>query len=112
MTEDAWHSLIEEWCNKPEPRKYENEDGDEETPRNPPKLFSISGRVLTTEILEHCLGKYKANFSPGDSQRVARVLKRMNWERGRNKESIGTGLRVRFFYRPNFQKSENDDPPF
>src|SRR5262245_44221197 len=96
FSDDPWRELIETWCDNPGTGIF-LPDG------LPEPLLSNHERVLTTEILEFCVGKSKAQWTgngtgQGDAQRVAKVLRAMGWTRGKH-ETLN-GHRVRFYHRP------------
>ena len=51
--------------------------------------------VALSEILENCLAKPRAQWTQVDKNRVARCLRRMNWERYR----VRQGQRLEWRYR-------------
>jgi predicted P-loop ATPase len=75
---DAWDDLISAWLAKPEQR-YDGTG-------HPILPFTSTPQAVTvTDILNHAIGKRQDQWTQGDSNRVARVLKSMDWERFRHR---------------------------
>lgn len=85
---DSWEELILEWSDAPAFKS-----GNSEPPR------SRSGRVLVTEILEHCIGIPPKEWTPMARQRVTRVLKLNKYNCKRASKSDDEGRRPEFWER-------------
>lgn len=87
---DPWEPRIADWLNK-EPRRV------------------VSGHKETTVeyLLESCISKQVKDWTQQDKNRVARVLRSLNWERYQARED---GRRV-WKYRPMTDQPEDGDDP-
>jgi predicted P-loop ATPase len=70
--EDPWQALIGEWVDHP----MERTDLDDKPP-----LSSDEETVCIADILIHCIGKRKDQWTQGDQNRVVRCLQALGFER-------------------------------
>ena len=81
MAVDGWEEIILRWFH--DPAKFSRTP----IPPEPDSVFKGvrpfdgSEGVSTADVLEHAVGKLKGQLSPGDAQRVGRILKRLGLKR-------------------------------
>jgi len=88
---DAWETAIAAWIENPTAREVNDEHGELLSP----ELLSRPRRVLTHEILAHCIGKPRSTWQTRDEMRVGAVLRGLGYERG--KRTLIGGVRHRFY---------------
>ncbi len=83
---DAWHESIQRWIEDPT-QKFDHQGH----PVGP--FVSRPGYVSVQDVLVHCVGKTLDKVTQVDSNRVARVLKTLKWERRKVREGKQTPWR-------------------
>src|SRR5208282_3224191 len=84
---DSWEEAILRWFN--DPKRFSRTpvpppaDKDDKFKNLGPKVFDGSKGVTTADVLEHAIDKAKGQWTHGDTQRIGRILRRINMQRKR-----------------------------
>jgi predicted P-loop ATPase len=101
----VWDDVIIDWLENPIQRRtlewIEDSNGQRKPVEVPvePWYGSESGRVTTTDILVHAVGKDKDRLTPADAKLVVRCLEHMKW-RDKQDRSRGPYRGKVFYYSP------------
>lgn len=93
--EDAWEEAIADYV-----------DGKAPSGRYPSGQEGRIDEITVMQLLQHALQMDMAKMNKPEQRRVADILKRMGWERGKQERVPGSSMRIRPYRRPAEQRSK------
>ena len=78
---DGWEEVTRRWLHDPTKCSWTPVAAEPDSTFRGMKPFDASEGVTTADILEHAIGKLKGQWALGDTQRVGRILRRLEMKR-------------------------------